>query len=559
MIGTTLPGAAAIAAPPLDDGARLTAAPFDLLVIGGGVYGAFAAWDAALRGLRVALVEKEDWGGATSSNCLKIAHGGLRYLQTLDLPRMRESTHERAALLRMAPHLLEPLPCVMPTSGAGTRSAPALGAALLANAAVSWDRNRDLPASRHLPAGALLPPERLHALGDPIEARRDGGGALWYDALMRSPERIVVGVVRAAEDAGATCVNHARATALLRDPDGGVIGALVETFAGERVEVRARITLNAAGPWAWELVKPLGVPTGCDLARGINLVTSRPATQAGVAARHPRDGRMFFAVPWNGRMMLGTAYAPKRSRCAEPAELEREVRGLIEDLNAAIPGLSLRHDEVTRVHAGYLPAAGSDRHGAPRLLDRPFLVDHRDAHGIPGLVTMIGVKWTTARGVAERAVDLVQRRLTGRRERGGTDRRPLHGGDVGDPEAFEREPVPARYAGLLEEDAVRRLRRLHGTGWTEVAELARERPALLAPVASTPTLAAEVVHAVRHEGARTLCDVVLRRTELGSGGHPGDRVARAVAELCAAELGWGAPHVATELALLRGAYPGTTP
>lgn len=540
----------------VDDAASLTERPFDLLVVGGGVYGAFAAWDAALRGLRVALVEKGDWGGATSSNCLKIAHGGLRYLQSLDFPRMRESTRERAALLRMAPHLFEPLACVMPTSGLGTRGAPALGAALLVNAAVAWDRNRGIDAALHLPAGALLAPEKLHELGDPLQAGREGGGALWYDALMRSPERLVVGIVRAAVDAGATCVNHARVTALTRGDDGAAHGAMVETLAGERVEVRARLVLNAAGPWAWELLRPLGLPAGCDFARGISLVTTRPAAKAAVAARHPRDGRMFFAVPWSGRLMLGTAYAPRRSACAEPAELEREIRGLVEDLNAAIPGLSLRRDEIARVHAGYLPASGSDATGAPKLLDRPFLLDHESEHGIKGLVTMLGVKWTTARGVAEEAVDLCQRRLGMKREPGGTDRRPLHGGAVVELDRFLVEPVPERYAGTLTTDDVARLRRLHGTAWTEVAEIARERPDLAEPIGPVPTLRAEIVHALRAEGARTLADVVMRRTELGSGGHPGDAVAEAAAATCAQELGWSGSRTTTELALLRGAYPG---
>lgn len=538
-----------------DDAGRLTGHPFDLLVVGGGVYGAFAAWDAALRGLRVALVEKEDWGSATSANSLKIAHGGLRYLQSLDFARMRESTRERTALLRMAPHLLEPLPCVMPTSGLGTRSSPALGAALLVNAAVAWDRNRDVDEALRLPAGALIPPSRLHELGDPVQSRREGAGALWYDALMRSPERLVVGIVRAAIDAGATCVNHARVTALLRE-DRTVTGALVETQAGERVEVRARLVLNAAGPWAWELLRPLGVHPGCDFARGINLVTTRRATKAAVAARHPRDGRMFFAVPWNGRLMLGTAYAPRRSRCAEPAELEREIRGLIEDLNAAIPGLSLRRDEVARVHAGYLPSSGSEASGTPHLLDRPFLVDHEETHRIPGLVTVLGVKWTTARLVAERALDLCQQRLGMKRSRGGTDRRPVHGGALEDVGRFFAEPLPDRYAEILTADDAMRLRRLHGSAWTEVAELARERPDLARPLGPVPTLRAEVVHALRHEGARTLTDVVMRRTELGSAGHPGDAVAEAVAATCARELGWSEARVHTELALLHGAYPG---
>jgi len=530
----------------------LTTERYDLVIVGAGVYGAFAAWDAALRGLRVAIIDRGDFGGATSANSLKIVHGGLRYLQSADFSRMRESIRERAILLRAAPHLVRPLPCVMPTSGLGTRSRPALVAALAANDVISLDRNLSREPARQIARGRTLGREEFRRLAGPLAIARATGAALWYDGIMVSSERLLLSIVRAAVAAGATAANYLEATELVR-ARGRVEGVCVRATDGRgEGELRARVVLNAAGPWAARLVP---APDPAMLVRACNVIVAREGPEVAVAVPDPVQRRMLFAVPWQGHLMLGTGYRPVHTCPAGRVEAEgQDVDEILTGFNVALPGLGLRRDEITYVHAGVLP--GTIRGGVATPLDRPLLVDHEAAGGIAGLVTMQGVKWTTARAVAERAVDLCQGRLGGTVRRGGTSRTPVFGGDVASLDAFWAEPAGdgGRAVGTA---ALRRVRELYGTASRDVLALAAADPELARPLAAgSPVIGAQVVYAARAEMARRLTDVVLRRTELGTADYPGDAAVEAAARLTARELGWTPERVRAEVAELRSAYPG---
>ena len=535
--------------------AHLARDSYDIVVIGGGAYGAFAAWDAALRGLRVALVERGDFGGETSANSLKIVHGGLRHLQSADLARVREGVRERAILLRAAPHLVRPLPCVLPTAGRGVRSRPALAAALAANDLLSADRNLSREPSRHIPRSRLVSREELARLAGPLAAPHATGAALWCDALMESPERLLLAAVRSAVVAGARVANYVEVTALLLDR-GRVAGVRVRSADdGEEGELHAGAVLNAAGPWASRFAGGEGSAANT-LVRACNLVVRREGPAVAVAVPSRTRRRMLFAVPWRGRLLLGTSYrcaggAPQGSVHPEPADVDE----LLADFNDSLPQLGLQRQEVVLVHAGLLPGRARRADAAP--LNRPVLVDHARADARPGLVTVQGVKWTTARAEAARAVDLCQRHLAATARHAppaGTDSLPLFGGDIQSLDAFWAERPEGGDAGIPAA-ALHRLKELYGTEYHEVLSVARERPELARPLAEgVPVVGAQVVHAVREEMARHLTDVVLRRTELGTAGYPGDEVAEAAARLAGAELGWSPERERAELGALRAVY-----
>src|SRR5574338_600542 len=229
------------------DLSRLTGTTHDVIVVGGGIQGVWIAWDAALRGLSVALLERDDFGAATSANSLRIVHGGLRYLARGDLPRMRESIRERAALLRVAPSLVEPLPVLIPTVGAGTQSRMAMGAALRLNDLGSFDRNRGLRPDRRLPRGRLVAADECRRLFPAFPP--SSGGALWYDARLSHPERLTLAIARAAAGRGAAVANYCRVERLVSD--GGRVRGVVATDleAGGELEIRGRTVVIAAGPW----------------------------------------------------------------------------------------------------------------------------------------------------------------------------------------------------------------------------------------------------------------------------------------------------------------------
>ena len=294
------------------DLARLGREEFDVLVVGGGIHGAAAARAAAARGLLTALVEKDDFGEATSANSLKIIHGGLRYLQRADIAKVRDSVRARREMFRRFPHLVAPLPCVLPTRGVGLRSRPAMAAALLLNDALSFDRNLGVAPASRLPRGRTISLAELGRRAPGLADERASGGALWHDGIALDTERIVLELVFDAADAGAAVANRVRVERFLRRGDR-VEGVLArDELGGAALEIRARVTINAAGPWRGELERALtagGEQPG--LTKAINIVVGRPIfgdTAVGVEAR--LGGRLFFFVPWRGGTMIGTLYLP---------------------------------------------------------------------------------------------------------------------------------------------------------------------------------------------------------------------------------------------------------
>jgi glycerol-3-phosphate dehydrogenase len=553
------------------DIAALTAERFDILVIGGGVHGAFAAWDAALRGLRVALVERGDFGGGTSSNSLKIAHGGFRHLRNADLRALRASLDEQIALQRIAPHLVRPLPCVMEAGHRLTRASTLMGAALAYYRAESRRRARRAGSERapEMSVGGIVRGDALARLVEPLESGWRAG-AVWTDALIRSPERLMMGVLRAAVDAGAVATSYVEARSLTpRDADIAVdvIGEECGSFT-----IRTRLVLDARGPWTNQPIAQSSIPqtriteaplaqgsiTRAPLARACNIVVRAPIhpPRAAVAFPHPNEPRMLFAVPWRDRLMLGTTYH-HAELSGDPRD-DVDVERLVQLFDAALPGISLERREVEFVHCGLLPAESSDDLPV-KLRDRSAVVDWCAAWGIDGIVSMLGVKWTTARAVAERAVDLCQAKLRLPVRPGGTDRRPIAGGEtVEGAEDSAAHPAADRVSHdccASGAPAVSFDRDLYGSLATEVAAIARQDPSLAIPLApGSRVIGAQIAHAVRHEMALHLDDIVLRRSELGAAGMPSEAELSAAAQLAAAELGWSEARTADELARVRGAY-----
>jgi len=465
-----------------------------LLVVGGGVYGAAVAWDAAQRGLDVALVESRDFGGGTSWNSLKTIHGGLRHLQRGELGLLRESVRERRALLRIAPGLVRPLGFLVPTYGHGRRGREILAAGVLLNELLAAGRNRGLAPDRQLPGCRILDREQVLERAPGVSTRGLSGGVLWYDAQVASSERLVLAFLEAASAAGALLANHAEVTALLRDGPK-VTGAVVRDHAsGGSCEVRAEVVVNAAGPDAERIWRFAGLrPTPDPLCLAVNLVLRRRLV-SDLALGALRRGRYLFLVPWRDRSIAGTAYGPADEA---PAAL---AASLMHELQAAYPWAAPTWEDVAVLHQGRVP-------GDPdRLRSGSRVVDHA-REGAPGLITLFGAKYTTARAGAESAVDLAVRRLGRPAPPCRTHVTPLPGASI------PRGPL---------------------------SELARR--------------------AVRDEMALDLEDVVLRRLEAGSAGPLTPEELDAVGSAVAAERGWDGDQLDRARTRLAGAWgPGWHP
>jgi glycerol-3-phosphate dehydrogenase len=528
---------------------RLADRAFDVLVVGGGIHGLAAAYDAASRGLSVALVERGDFGSGSSFNHLKTVHGGLRYLQTGDLKRMRESIVERRTLARIAPHLLTPLPFLMPTYRKLTRSRMAMRAAFLADGVIGRDRNAGVVPRLHLPTGRTV--ARAECLRLFPDVRRQGltGGAIWYDYQMRNTERLTLAFALAADRAGACLANYAEARSALREGTR-VTGARVhDALSGREFDIRARVTLNVAGAGAGRFMEAFGASRPFPLLKAMNLVTRR--TMSGPAlASSTDDGRMLFIVPWEGRLVAGTSHSLSPCGPESTGVSEQELAAFIDEVNQAFPSLHLQTDDITLVHRGVVPAA-HNRRGELGLEGHFRIRDH--AHdGIEGAVSLVGVKYTTGRGVAAEAVDAVARKL-GDRGRTRTAETPLPGGkgpDIGDLFEELRRAAPG-----VEADVARQLVGTYGAEYEAVLRLAVECPVLGRRIAEgVAVIGAQVVHALREEMACTLTDVVTRRTPLGGGGYPGRWVAERCAAIMAGELVWSQARVEQEEAALEAFY-----
>ncbi len=524
---------------------------FDLLVVGAGIYGATIAWDAAQRGLRVALIDRADFGGGTSANSMKTVHGGVRSLQTGNPAELRLFVRERRALSRIAPHLVHPLPFVVPTYGGLTRHPLAMQAAFKLYDFLSSDRNAQLDRTRHLPPSRRIGRDECLALNPLIDPDGVTGGIVWHDCQMYNPDRVVLAFVRSASDAGATVANYVEGTDWLRTGEQ-ITGMRVEDRLGAPVfDVRARLVVNAAGPWSPQLTTSLppalaaARPTG--FSKAMNLVTRSVGTREAVGG--VAEGRFLFIAPWRDVSIVGTSHEPYAGPPGSPTVTDADVIRFLADVRQAFPRANLGADDVRLVHRGLLPSADPE---GDTLSKESLVRDHRH-DGAPGLMSAIGVRYTTARATAAEATDLALGILAETPCPSRTATTPLAGGDLDDWDRF--------LAGAMQADTPlppasrRRLAVTYGTHLHTVVDALAADPELATPLSDTcPVTRGEIVHAVQKEMAVTLSDALLRRTEAGSAGHPGQDAVEEAADVMGALRAWSPDERTTQIGALNRHY-----
>ncbi len=519
--------------------AALSAQPFDVLIMGGGITGAGVARDAVMRGLRVALVEQSDFASGTSSRSSRLVHGGVRYLEHGQLHLVFESSRERRILLRIAPHLVRPLAFTWPVYRGARVPRWKLGIGLTMYDALALFRN----IGRHVRLnvrGVLAREPRLLAAGL-------RGGAQYWDAAT-DDVRLTLANVMSAREAGAVVVNHARVFGLLRDDDGRVTGArVVDVESGANVEVRARVTVNAAGPWSdrvQELAQTAAI-AGVRGSKGVHVCVarSRVGNVAAVTLTAPQDGRVMFVLPAGAFTIIGTTDTFDDVAPSEVRATETDVEYLLTSANHHFPEAKLARSDVVSAWAGLRPlAATTGSQKDPGSVSREHTIDEPT----PGLIRVTGGKLTTYRAMAAQVVDVVAQTLGVVVEPVGTDRTPLHGGALNS----VVETIDA--ATRVTEDPVlaERLVHAHGAEWPSVWSLATGDATLRERVSpERPYVLAELRYGVERELARTLGDLLIRRVPLAfETADNGREAARHVGPYVAQWLGWDA--AALDLALV---------
>jgi glycerol-3-phosphate dehydrogenase len=516
-------------------------------------------------------MDRGDFCGSTSAHSFKLVHGGMRYLQHADLYRVRQSSSARRTFLRIAPHLVSPLPIVVPTYGMGMKSKWPMRAAMAIYNATTMDRNRGIPdPTRRIPPGLCL--SRDEVIEQYPGLRHDGltGAAVFCDAQMYNPPRLVLAVIKSAVKAGAIATNYLEARRFLLS-DNRVTGIEArDVLHGEPVTVRAKCVLNAAGPHAEPLLgralgRTLSPPTYW--SRDAFFVVKRPLVRGNRAlalqshtkdpdARLSRGGRHLFLVPWRRDYTLvgvwHKVFTGDPDHCGVSGV---ELQNFINEINDSYSGLDLKRDDVAIYNSGLIPFGEND----PNAKDLKFghrsrLVDHASEHGIESLITLIGVRFTTGPYEAVEAVDRVLHKIGISARNSILDAVPVDGGNFDNFESLVQRAMRAAPAALQRETA-EALVHNYGSEYPRVLEYARQQPELLQTISATLSLKAEVVHAVREEMAQTLADIVLRRTDIGTGECPARGVLRECAELAAKELQWDAVQVEREIDKVLSAYP----
>jgi glycerol-3-phosphate dehydrogenase len=387
------------------DPAQAAQTSYDLIIIGGGIYGAMLALEATQRGLRSLLLERDDFGGATSLNSLRIIHGGFRYLQTLDLRRYTESVRERQWFLQTFPDLIKPLPCLMPLYGKGLRRPLILSAALRINDLLSWQRNQQVPSTNHLPDGKIISAAEVEQRFPLVNPAGLQGGAIWYDACMPDSQRVLITVLRCSCALGGTALNYVEAKELMKAGDRvtGVIATDNQT--GESYPYHAPVVINAAGPWCRELAARFDrdFPELFRPSLAWNILFDRPAlSDHALAISSPTaEATTYFFHPWKSKLLIGTVHQPwQRPISAHPTPEVSDLMPLLQDLNQAIPGLNLVPPQILRIFSGFLPVL---QEGTAQLSTRAQIKHHQTSQ-MRGLYSISGVKFTTARWVAEQTI-----------------------------------------------------------------------------------------------------------------------------------------------------------
>ncbi len=533
---------------------------FDVLIIGGGIYGAITAWDAALRGVSVGLIERGDFGSGTSQNSLKIIHGGLRYLQDGNLSRIRMMARERTTWMKIAPHLVHPLTCLIPTTPKMSRSRFAMGFALTVNDLLSFDRNHPVDPEKHLLDGMIVSQRELSRILPGYDVSTSTGGAVWYDAQIYNSERLLLEFILSAVDAGAEVANYVEAISFLQRNDRIVGVRAKDSQTGQIFDIQAKLVINCAGAWTDCLLEKAALHSEYVTSVAMNVIVDQvwSAVAVGLTSQ-PVNGKppqVLFIVPWRNKSMIGTCHIPWRDAPHTFKLSEAMVQEFLSQINSAHPALKLSLEDVRHVTWGFLPVNRADANRHPVRLTRDgVVIDHQKKDGISGLISVLGAKYTTARMVAEQAMDLAVIQLGMTTKKCQTHMIPVRGGKIEDFRAFLRKAL-RKVPRVIYEKSTEHLVYTYGSEYQKLVECVLRQPDLARRIdPPQPVTVAEVEHAVHHEMALTLADVIGRRTELGSTGLPSMATLQKCASLISREFQWSSEHQQQEINSVIQDYP----
>ena len=524
------------------DFAQIQQTDYDVIIIGGGINGAGVARDAALRGLKTILVEKNDFASGSSSWSTRLIHGGLRYLEYFEFPLVRESLKEREVLLRTAPHLVTPLQLTIPIYRDRSRPYWKIWAGMILYDIFSFDKT--------LPVHRMLPKAKFKQLFRSLDDDDLAGGSQYYDGQVTLAERLCLENIISAQNAGATMLNYVEVTELPLKNSRITDVVCKDKLTGESFTISGSakaMVINTAGPWIDRVCqlgskegnkKPIGNTKKNGGTKGSHIVVDpfpgAPGSTLYVEAKS--DGRPFFIVPWLGMYLIGTTDIPYKGDIENIKANDEEIDYLLRETNSIVPTANLGRDDIKFTYSGVRPLPNSEGKKPGSITRKHIIFDHKK-EGVNNLLTLIGGKLTTYRNVGEEMVDDILKRTKRSPKPCQTDSLPLPGCIL--PSDPRVEQAIIEYDSTLTANTIYHLFSIYGARALEVLALTKDNPDLREPLSpNVLDIKAQILYAVEREFAHTLVDILRRRTTLAINGYYGINLLPAITATLQKHCGW---------------------
>ncbi|MEL6909951.1 MAG: glycerol-3-phosphate dehydrogenase [Cyanobacteria bacterium J06598_4] len=524
------------------DLAQIQRTEYDVIVIGGGINGAGVARDAAIRGLKTIIVDKNDFASGSSSWSSRLIHGGLRYLEYFEFPLVRESLKEREVLLRTAPHLVAPLQLTIPIYRDRSRPYWKIWAGMILYDIFSFDKT--------LPVHRMLPEAKFQQLFRSLDGDNLAGGSQYYDGQVTLAERLCLENIISAQNAGADALNYMEVTELTIKDSRIADVVCKDKLTGESVTIsgsKDAVVINTAGPWI-DRVCQRGSKAGEQTVigdgkknggtKGSHIVVEEfpgaPGSTLYVEAKS--DGRPFFIIPWLGKYLIGTTDLAYKDDIDNIKADNAEIDYLLQETNSVIPTANLKRDDVKFTYSGVRPLPNSEGKKPGSITRKHIIFDHRK-EGVNNLFSLIGGKLTTYRNVGEEMVDAILKRMKRSPRPCQTDSLPLPGCIL--PRDKRIQQAIDKYESILPIEVIDHLFYMYGARAIEVLALTEENPALRELISpDLQDIKAQIVYAVESESAQNLVDILRRRTTLAMNGEYGMNLLPVVTETLQKHCGW---------------------
>ena len=524
---------------------------YQLVIIGGGIYGATLCWEAAHRGIKTLLVEQDDYACGASSNNLKTIHGGLRSLQSLNLNAVLKGIRERSIFLRIAPNYVKPLPCILPTTSSLMKSKPVVGAGLLLYNALSQINSLLSGSNTKIPGTHLLSRRRFIKKIPHINTNDITGGALWHDAQVQNTERLVWQFIKSAIKKGAVAVNHTAALEHKHNKSNDKHNVLLrDQITGDEKTVTTSVIVDSSA--AWDFIKHC-LPTSehdedLTFLKSVNIIVKKNIfdTAVGINIKaNNGNSRLYFFSPWRNCTIIGTWYSSVEPY-PDNSFSQSEAVSCIDEINTAFNQEILTLDDICNVHIGFLPAE-KIQHNDSLTLDKDLL-SHYQLHNwpnIPNVYSLRGTKYTFARHDAERVVDQISKTMAWSVSASQSDHLPIY------------QTLPTiENTHPLSAEVIDNLLTNYGSDTELVLNHIKKNPQSVEPIPGTQYhIMAEIYYTVFYEQTLTLCDLLKRRLDIGDRAPPDLATAQYCAKVMQPLLSWSDETVQTQISELYSSYP----